>query len=484
MFINMNHIAHISTIFIVIFCHISYSQDLNLYNYSSEAPVSKDFSVKANGKDVFVYGSENSSICSFSFRGRVSLEINSTIDIKWIDIRPLSKGVDYTIENNSIYFTLEKPVNLSIELNGENIRPLFLFANPVNDFKVDRNNPKVKYFESGKIYDAGEIDLKNNETLFIQGGAIVKGTVKSENSERIKILGYGMLDPGDRENRMITLTDCRNVEMEGLLIYNSRSWTIVPINCDEVSIKNIKQINWDTGSDGIDLVGSRNVVIDDCFLKNNDDCVVIKSFFPKNKYANAVLSGRNVYNILVNKTTIWNMSWGNGFEIGFELRCDEVRDITFRDCDIIHVERGAAISIHNGDFATVKNVRYDDIRIEDARHKLIDLAIFLSQYSLDRPANEQERKSRYMRGAWDGVLGVYKGEEDKYRVNRGYIRNITFNNIKVIGGKFPYSIISGYGFDHIVEDITFRDLYILGKKVGNPEEGHFFIEKAKNVLFR
>jgi hypothetical protein len=64
-----------------------------------------------------------------------------------------------------------------------------------------------------------------------------------------------------------------------------------------------------------------------------------------------------------------------------------VRDLRFLNSDIIHVERGAALSIHQGDDAEVRDVLFEDIRVEDARHKLVDLAVFYSQYSVDRPAD-------------------------------------------------------------------------------------------------
>lgn len=79
----------------------------------------------------------------------------------------------------------------------------------------------------------------------------------------------------------------------------------------------------------------------------------------------------------------WNALWGNGLEIGFELNGAAVKNITFRNNDIIHVESGAALSIHNAGNSVVSNIVFDDIRIEDARQKLFDFAVFCSRYSED-----------------------------------------------------------------------------------------------------
>ncbi|MFR6034460.1 MAG: glycosyl hydrolase family 28 protein [Bacilli bacterium] len=47
--------------------------------------------------------------------------------------------------------------------------------------------------------------------------------------------------------------------------------------CRDVHIDNIKtvsEIGWD---DGIDVVSCKNVLIENCFLRNKDDCIAIKA---------------------------------------------------------------------------------------------------------------------------------------------------------------------------------------------------------------
>ena len=63
------------------------------------------------------------------------------------------------------------------------------------------------------------------------------------------------------------------------------------------------------------------------------------------------------------------MQWGNALEIGFELQCDSISRVNFNNINIIHVERGCAISIHNGDFAVVTDIEYKNIRSEKDRRE-------------------------------------------------------------------------------------------------------------------
>ena len=64
-------------------------------------------------------------------------------------------------------------------------------------------------------------------------------------------------------------------------------------------------------------------------------------------------ANRDVKNILVEHCVLWNAEPGNGVEIGYEVRCDEISDITFRDLDIVHCQyAGGVLTIHNADRAS------------------------------------------------------------------------------------------------------------------------------------
>lgn len=144
-------------------------------------------------------------------------------------------------------------------------------------------------------------------------------------------------------------------------------------------IAGMKQVGWRANSDGIDIEASRNVRVTDTFLRNADDCVAVKSK-PRGEEKGVVTE-----NILIENTVFWNSLPGNAMEVGFELVGEAVRNVTFRDCDIIRVERGAAFSIHNGDNALVENVRFENIRVEDVRGDFADFYVGLSIYSVDCP---------------------------------------------------------------------------------------------------
>jgi len=170
-------------------------------------------------------------------------------------------------------------------------------------------------------------------------------------------------------------------------------------------------------------------------------------------------------------------------EIGFELQTNKVSDILFRNCDIIHVERGGTFTIHNGDFATVENIHFEDIRVEDSRDKLIELRVGLSIYSKDCPwelhRQNPQRKTSPL-GQW---VRPEPEKEREFTAQRGHIRNIHFKNIVVSGQKLPKSYLIGYNAAHSVENVVIENLKFNESPILDAEAGSFTIEAAKEVRF-
>ena len=139
--------------------------------------------------------------------------------------------------------------------------------------------------------------------------------------------------------------------------------------------------------------------------------------------------------------------------IGFETRADTIKNITFRNCDLIHVEGPeGTFTIHNGDRAVVTDILYQDIRVEDTRGYLIDFKILESRYSRDK--------------------------------QRGYIQNVHFKDIHVEGNVFPYSVLMGYDDVHKISNIVLENFYIHGQKVESTYSGKITTIHAENIQYK
>ena len=460
------------------------------YDFPAEVPRASEFQVQTNGQDTLVYDTEVAAIVTFGVSKETVVPIARKEPFTDFVVRPLNAAIPTRREQNMIELNIAEPVHLSVEFDGDIKRPLYVFANPPEDRPAHSDN--LIYFGPGKIHRPGKIDLKSGETLFIAGGAIVQGYIRAENAENIRIIGPGILDASHRRDQKITsilLRACRDVTIRDTLLIDSFGWTVHLSQCEKVRIANMKQVGWRANSDGIDIEASRKVHVTGSFLRNADDCVAVKSK-PKG-------DGRGIVteDVSVERSVLWNSLPGNAMEIGFELRADAIRNVTFRDCDIIRVERGAAFSIHNGDNAVVENVLFENIRVEDVRGDFADMYIGLSIYSGDCPnpyRRSDPRRKRVPSELQDFASGDNRGQwivpkdKSRYASNRGHIRNVTFRNIQFFpseGDTIPPSLFIGYDPEHTIENVTFDGIFLHGQQVKEWTEGAITTRHAENIRF-
>lgn len=412
-----------------------------------------EFELEVNGQKVFVYNTRTAALAYFSFEGEVDVTVTFLSPIDNFDIRPKSKNIQANLERNKIHFKLNNPANLSVEINKNIKRPLFIFANSLETEIPDKNDKNVIFYQGGKIHTPGEVMIKSNQTVYIEGGAVVRGHFMTNEGKNIKIMGRGMIDNSlylKGECRPIEINKCENVLLDGFIISESKHWSCASFASRNVTYNNIKVVSDNDWDDGIDIVGSQNVLINNCFLRSKDDCIAVKTGV---NYFTKFNSGLNVDKVMVQNTTCWNGIWGNALEIGFETRGDTIQNVTFKNCDIIHVEGPeGTFTIHNGDRATIKNVLYEDIRVENANGWLIDFKILNSTYTKDK--------------------------------QRGQIENVKFKNISVGGTHFPYSQLLGFDEIHRIKNVEIENLNILGEKVNSTYNGLITTIHCDEITFK
>lgn len=317
-------------------------------------------------------------------------------------------------------------------------------------------------FESGKAYNIGALELTSNQVVYIEEGAVVSGYFKSRMADNIKICGNGIVYGGNwhkwDENsgeQLIVPVLGENIEIRGITLLDGGSWHIVPVACKNVLIEDVNILGKVITGDGIDIVGCENVTIRNCFIRANDDCISVKAVEFQDP------SGcTDVKNILVENCLFWNAEFGNTLEIGYETRCDEISDIIFKNCDIVHCQyegnqSGGVLTIHNADRAEVHDIYYENIRIEDAQEKFIDIKTLDSKYSKDR--------------------------------ERGMIHDIYFKNIEIVDGVFPVSIIRGYEMKNEIcrpHGFYFENIVVHDKKIETVNDMRMVVELSNDIEFR
>lgn len=213
---------------------------------------------------------EHASMATFDFSEKV--EIAVTYNKGKIDsarVRPLSYDIPFTIEGNTLQFSLEKPANLSVEVNGDIFHNLHLFANPLDTFEVDKKNPDLIYFGPGiHRFEGGEFRIPSGKTVYVAGGAVMMGRMLIENVHDVKLLGRGIIDPSVKMG--IRIANSRNVYVEGLVATQCATG-----GSDSVTIRNVKVISYFGWGDGMNVFSSRNVLFDRVFCRTSDDCTTV-----------------------------------------------------------------------------------------------------------------------------------------------------------------------------------------------------------------
>ncbi len=243
--------------------------------------------------------------------------------------------------------------------------------------------------------------------------------------------------------------------MEGVTLRDASTFALIPANCDGVLIDNIKTIGmWRYNADGIDLFNCRNTVIRGCFLRDFDDCIVLKGIAGWDEW--------DMENILVENCVTW-CDWGRNLEIGAETNAPAYHDIVFRDCDCIH---GSTVfcDIQHHNRAEIYGVTFEDIRCEYTKHQLPDTY----QHDMNAPfVPATPVRHPFLLAAPMFHMGLFAKDG-----LHGCIHDITFRNIRILtDGDVPKPAVWFVGLDgeHAVKGITVDGVFRDGVKLKRDE---------------
>ena len=329
--------------------------------------------------------------------GRLTVESEEPFDCPVV--RPLSLGLDAVAGGTDrVYIDVPGPCNFSLESGGRIVGNLLVFLSPERDDHPSPGSPGVIYFGRGE-HDVGTMYLSRDDvTVFLDEGAVLRGKMHLLGCRNVRICGAGRIDDERSSERAVTLdiAGCVNVEVRDIVVTNPTTWTVRPFASENVRIDNVKIIGCRGNSDGVDVVNSRHVLVENLFTRTWDDSLVVKAFgendrrrdpkapWTEEQYDRLWAMAGDVYDLTFRHCTLWN-DFARPMEIGVELRADEVRDILFEDIDMIHSTTGYPVmGCHHGDRADVHDIVFRDIRIEDAPGaQLFDFRITDSVWSTD-----------------------------------------------------------------------------------------------------
>ncbi len=385
------------------------------------------------------------SMAYFDFDGKVDVRVTSNdIMPKEVRVRPLSYSIPAEMAGNTFTFSLDRPRNLSVEVNGEIFNNLQLFANPLDENRpTEKELKKLKkdknyiYFGPG-CHRFDTLAVRSGQTVYVAGGAFVEGEIMIDGVNGARLLGRGMVYP--KKAMGVKVSNSRNVEVNGIFTTQCAVG-----GSDSVKIENVKVMSYYGWGDGFNVFASNNVTYRHIFARTSDDCTTI--------YATRKGFCGGCRNILTEDAVLWADVahpfmiglHGSATELGPDAPADVISEITYRNIDVVdvhepQVDYQGIFAIIAGDNNIVRNVTFDDIRVENFRRgRLIDIRI-----------------------AWNKKYCAAPGS---------VIENILFKNIEYNGDRSDLSLIIGYDESRKVKGVTFDNLVINGEHIHDKMPG-------------
>ena len=424
-----------------------------------------DFTVKVRApggawREVFVYAAQvdmrnirTASMVTFDFSGTVEVSVtNNRGRIEIARIRPLSAGVAPAVKGNTLTFTLTKPCNLSVEVNGDLFHNLHVFTNAPETDVPDPKDPNVIYVGPGVHMFQGQLDVgvdrvvngqfgtqrvtasvldvPSGKTLYLAGGAIVKAAIRVRDAENVRICGRGILYDG-REG--IQVAHSKNVTIDDLIVLNPQHYVVFGGDTHGLTIRNLRAFTCRGNGDGIDLMSSTDVLIDGVFLRCSDDTIAL--------YNHRWDYYGDTRNVTVRNATLW-ADVAHAIHMGTHgnpAKPETLEHLVFSNIDILEhnepqLDYQGAMSINVSDENLARDIRFEDIRVDDfTEGQLVNLRVAYNKKYCTAPG---------------------RGIED-----------VTFKNITYTGTHANISIIAGYNEARGIKNITYENLVINGRAI-------------------
>ena len=415
------------------------------------------------------WNSTYSSYVNFDFKGVVNIKVIPKNNISSFRLRGNIYSQNSRKNGNEILFNLTNYGIISLETKNDidyNTRTnLHIFANTLdNNFKnININNSNTIYIGPGEHKCANNkctftedsnimkekrkpststssypsaIDLKSNSIIYISGSAIVHSQItidkwndKTKNGTKlsnIKILGRGTLDTSDLittsinsdkidftdsniTSGLIRIVYANSIDIDGIILKNSKSYNIYIKDSDNINISNIKAISSGKYTDGIHILSSRNITANNSFIRTCDDGIAIYSSRGSGNYSSGSFQGLNGNSQNMNFTNMllwidngrsvyigghgnYNSQIGNG---------NEINNIQFNKIHILEtnkrIDHEGALTIGSRDNNYVHNISFTNITVDNLINgNLITIKNDCSNYTEETYNNTLATKCGYM----------------------------------------------------------------------------------------
>lgn len=458
------------------------------------AVASSSYTLKVNGRHVFVEKFGDVSMARFAFIGEARIEITSSAEMPDPVISPRSYQITPNLGERSMQFAITQPRKLIIQTG--HAEKLLLFADGPERRPPRPGQPGVRnlatYLDEGRdpevpvtaqlqrainqtsaandgsggvlyvpdgLYMSAQLRLKSNVELYLSSGALIRAVPEFSSSNyptqhgadssfiyiarasNVKISGRGVIDgngyqlrknsPGSGNNKLLRTRAATGVSLEDLLFRDSARWTLHFLYSDDIHVRNVKIVN-DLRVDSGDTLP---------FVSNTDGIDIDASTFV------------TVENAFVYTTDDAFSPKVTGY-MGVQKRA---HDIYIHD-NVIWTQK-CALKVGNEVLADISDVHFDnnDTVLADR---------FLALWNIGghriRTVSATHNRTE--------TIGVRDNKSFFYyyiRNQPGQIRGVDVNGLDARHSAPWESRLEGFDSTHRVADFWLRNMYVSGSPIGN-----------------
>lgn len=406
------------------------------------------------------------SYAFFDFTGDVFVRVVcKNKKYKHVKVRPDYKGVIANVQNDStVQFLLFQPENVSVEFDGNVADNLLLFTSkPVQDRAAAAKQAKKQgrrfvYVAPGyygksdmaslqELISGGKrqakadvasetgsssvVQIPSATTVYLAPGVYIEGALGIEDKKDVSILGRGVCRPSSGYGG-VHVHRSSNVLIDGVTLCTC------PVGgSDGVTLHDVRSISHPGWGDGLNVFASSNVLYDRVFCRNSDDCTTA--------YATRKGFDGSVRNVRMTNSTLW-ADVAHPIFIGLHgnsEKMDSIVGLRYDNIDILcqsepQIDYQGCLAINAGDNNLIKDVVFDNIRIENLQQGCItQIKVGYNQKYCTAPGRGVEnvlfRNIRYY--GYGGQEGL-DTHEPYMSLILGYdsvrtVRNVTFEGLKI-----------------------------------------------------
>ena len=267
---------------------------------------------------------------------------------------------------------------------------------------------KVTEGDWKKITSSGGVLASDNKTWYPTERALKGSTMK-----RPGVIAEGFDEAKSKDIKeflrpnLVVLNRCKNVLLEGVVFQNSPAWTIHPLLCEHLTVRDVvaKAPSFAQNADAIDVESCKNFLIENCTFDVGDDAITMKS----GRDAEGRKRNAPTENGIIRNNIVYRAH--GGFVIGSEMS-GGARNLYVSNCTFMGTDIGLRFKTTRGRGGVVENIHCTDIAMTNIPGE----AILFDMYYNGRDFSESEANP---------VIEAKAVSEETPQFRSFFIRNIT-----------------------------------------------------------